>query len=69
MTEILLALVPWASVLVGFVGLNWFAMRQIEKRFYDKMEDRDDRLSRMQKAVRAIRAARAASRSDRIDGL
>lgn len=69
MAELFLALVPWMTVLVGFVGLNWFAIHQIEKRFYYTMENRDERLTRMRKAMRALRDARAASRRDRIDKL
>lgn len=67
MAELLAVLLPWIAVAIGFVLLNWFAVRQIEKRFYETMEERDARLSRMQKAMRALRNARAAARRDRID--
>lgn len=67
MAELFAVLLPWVAAGIGFVLLNWFAARQIEKRFYETLEERDERLSRMQKAMRALRNARSASRRDRID--
>lgn len=67
MADLLAVVLPWVLAFFGFLLLNWFAVRQIEKRFYEITEERDERLSRMQKAMRALQNARAASRRDRID--
>ena len=67
MADLLAVVLPWVLAFFGFRLLNWFAVRQIEKRFYEITEERDERLSRMQKAMRALQNARAASRRDRID--
>jgi membrane protein implicated in regulation of membrane protease activity len=67
MADVVAVLAPWAAALVGFVILNWVAVHQIQKRFFEKMEERGERLTRMQKAMRALQNARAASRRDRID--
>lgn len=67
MYEIVAAAAPWFVAACGFVALNWFAVRQIEKRFYQIMEQQNDQRRRASEAAKALRDARRASRMDRID--
>jgi hypothetical protein len=69
MADILLVVMPWASVFVGFVLLNWFAVSQLERRLKAKAEEQNDRLGRIRKAINALRDSRSSSRDDRIDRL
>jgi hypothetical protein len=69
MAEFLLVVMPWASVVIGFILLNWFAVSQIERRLNSETEEQHDRLGRLRKAINALRDSRSSSRDDRIDGL